>query len=106
MAKTQALLSTVNVNCIVDGRTALIQAAWNGNLEMAQLLVKHGADVHMRNSFNSTPLFFASANGNLPLVRFFLTCGADPLAKCQNDLTCVEVSRIQGHEETAVFHPA
>ncbi len=101
--RTQALISSVDVNCVVDGRTALIFAAWNGNLAMAQLLVQHGADVCARNMFNSTPLFLAAANGNMPLVQFFLSCGADPLAKGQNDLTCVDVARVQGHAEVAAL---
>lgn len=86
-----------------DGGTPLFVAAQCGRLLVAQLLVRHGARIDavmnvtlsfyyfltISNFTNSnktvfvllkdgaTPLFVASQNGHLPLVRFLIAKGAN-----------------------------
>jgi hypothetical protein len=48
-------------------------------LEMAQIFVKHGADVQCKSkSLGRTPLFKACSRGDAELVQFFLEHGLDP----------------------------
>jgi ankyrin repeat protein len=51
------------------GHTALHEAAFRGNLELAQLLLAHGADAAARNDDGHTPLDLAQAQGHATLAR-------------------------------------
>ncbi|HEX3812068.1 MAG TPA: ankyrin repeat domain-containing protein [Mycobacteriales bacterium] len=55
----------------VGGRTALHQAAHDGNLPMARLLVEHGADRQRRDaSFNGTPLGWAEYGRQQEMIEY------------------------------------
>jgi ankyrin repeat protein len=54
-------------------RTPLHNAAWNGNLEMVQLLIELGADVHATDpSYHSTPLGWAHHNQQAHVVAYLM----------------------------------
>ncbi len=61
-----------------DGESALHAAAERGDIKIAELLIKHGADVHAK-SYESgwTPLHTAAYVGPVEIAQFFLTQGAD-----------------------------
>jgi ankyrin repeat protein len=55
----------------IGGRTALHEAAHDGNLEMARLLVEHGADRERRDaSFDATPLGWAEHAGKQEMIEY------------------------------------
>ena len=60
-----------------EGEPALVEAAWNSNLDICRLLIEHGADVNLKTSRGATPLTAACFAKNLPLARLFLEHGAD-----------------------------
>jgi len=62
---------------IGDGRTALHEAAANGNLQVIHTLIAHGAKINARNSTGETPLHLAARFGHLDAVRYLLFCHAD-----------------------------
>ena len=65
----------------VDGMTALHWAAHHDDLEIAQLLVRSGANVNAVNRYGVTPLTLACTNGNGALVNLLLDLAyarADP----------------------------
>jgi ankyrin repeat protein len=64
----------------IDGMTALHWATHHDDLEIAQLLVKAGANVKAANRYGVTPLSLACTNGNGPIVELLLNAGADPNA--------------------------
>ena len=78
-AAVRALLEQrVDVNVAeVDGTTALHWAAYQGDLEVAQLLLRAGASADAPNRYAVTPLALACARGNAPIVEALLEAGAD-----------------------------
>lgn len=61
-----------------DGTTALHLAAYQDDMESAELLVGAGANVKAANRYGVTPLSLACTNGNAAMVDLFLKAGADP----------------------------
>ena len=57
------------------GHSLLILAAYNGSLETVDLLLKHGADLHLQDGMG-TPLMAASFKGFRPIVQRLLEGGA------------------------------
>ena len=78
--RIRALLQQhVDVNAPqVDGMTALHWAAYQDDLEMAELLVHAGANANAANRYGVTPLSLACTNGNGAMVELLLKAGADP----------------------------
>ena len=122
----QALLSApkINVNHLnATGESPLMLAALKGELELAEKLVKKGADVNktgwtplhyaasnghaavirmLLENFayidaespnGSTPLMMAGMYGSIESVKLLLDEGADPLLKNQQGLTALEFAR-------------
>ncbi|TIQ26423.1 MAG: c-type cytochrome [Mesorhizobium sp.] len=72
----------------IDGVTALYIACESGNVELARLLIKRGADVNLPVSWQRTPLYAANKGGRADIVKLLLDNGADPnqVAKAQTPL--------------------
>src|SRR5882762_4210840 len=61
-----------------EGQTALMLAARAGSLEVAGLLVRHGANVNAREAWRGqTALMWAAAAGSVELTRFLIGHKAD-----------------------------
>jgi len=54
----------------MDGSTPLHQASVGGNVNLARLLIEHGADATAQNKHGMTPLHQASQHGNEDLAQF------------------------------------
>ncbi len=63
------------------GITALMAAAFDGDMESVRLLIFKGADINSRNHFGWTPLIVARARGNLAIEKLLIDEGAIPGAK-------------------------
>ena len=73
------LKDKVNVNeAQGDGMTPLHWAVYGNNFDVAQLLVKGGANVKAVTRLDSsTPLLMAATNGNLQIMDLLIKAGAD-----------------------------
>lgn len=60
----------------VDGNTALMHAAVYGHVEVVNLLIEEGANIHHVNPISGkTPLMYASRKGHLEIVELLLSKG-------------------------------
>ena len=59
-----------------NGRSLLLIATRNNDLNTAELLVKHGADVNQQDNIKDSPFLYAGASGYLPLLKLYLANGA------------------------------
>jgi len=81
--------------------TPLHIAADRGNVEIAKVLLEHGADINVRNNKRGdTPLHRAVAKGNVEMVKFLLKQGADVHARNRYDDPPIQIA-IEDEERNA-----
>jgi ankyrin repeat protein len=73
------------------------------NLETAQLLLDHGADVNATQAGGYTPLHQAAAAGLTEMAQLLLKAGANPAARCDQGKTPADYARERGHEAVLAF---
>lgn len=61
-----------------DGSSALLYAAYQGDVELVKALLDKGADPNLRNEYGAFPLSEAAQAGSLEIVQLLLKNGADP----------------------------
>jgi len=68
-----------NINAaLARGGTALMHAAWNGNIDVVRLLLDSGADIEMMGgNFNDPALVKAAKKDHIDVVRLLLDRGAN-----------------------------
>ncbi len=74
-----------NGRAAVQGYTALMASAGNGDLSAVRCLLDHGADVQARLANGYTALIGASIAGDAQVVALLLDRGADPNSVCKTD---------------------
>lgn len=86
-----------------DGFTALHLAAFFGQLEVAAVLLEHGAavDAQAGNPTRVQPLHSAAAGGHAAIAALLLERGADPDARQQGGFVPLHAAAARGDEVTA-----
>ncbi|KAH9083688.1 ankyrin repeat-containing domain protein [Lactarius deliciosus] len=82
--------------------TPLFEASASGNLKVAQVLIKHGADVNTLRTPRSRPLHIASYANHLEILRSLVAGGADVNAR-EGGWTAIHWASLQGHLEVVRF---
>ena len=72
----QMLKKGADANCTSDETSSLCEAAYNGNHECVDILLKAGAYVNSSYWDNGTPLINAAYSGNVRCVELLLQAGA------------------------------
>lgn len=75
-----------------DGYTPLHKACYNNNYELAQLLLKHGADPNRKTEMQWTTLHSACKWNNAKLAALVLQHGADINATSEGDQTPLHIA--------------
>ena len=86
-----------------DGFTALHLAAFFGQLEVAAVLLEHGAavDAQAGNPTQVQPLHSAAAGGHAAIAALLLERGADPNARQQGGFVPLHAAAARGDDVTA-----
>jgi ankyrin repeat protein len=80
------------------GETALMMAAFRGQLDLARELIARGAQV---NRSGWTPLHYAATNGHVAMIEYLLTQKADINAPSPNETTPLMMAAMYGSEDAA-----
>ena len=80
---------------LVSHFTALHRAAYNGDARLAELLLRHDADIEARTRHDETPLHVATAVYRPALVEQLLRSGADPNSTAAHGLTALHYAAIR-----------
>jgi ankyrin len=96
------LLQHVDVNIPeVDGTTALHWAARQGELDLAERLLRAGASVTAANRYGITALYLACVDGRADVVELLLKSGADARFSGPEGETALMTAARGGHVEVA-----
>jgi ankyrin repeat protein len=93
-----------NVNAqYLDGSniSVLHRAAKTGCLEMVQLLIDSGADIHARSIAESTPLHYSAKYGHPAVANLLINSGADVYSTTGNGVTSLHYASKQGSVDVA-----
>lgn len=91
--ETLKALIAQNVNVDVqdddDDSTALICAAYLGQIDVIKLLIGCGADLNIQNKWGNTALVLAAASGHVECVKLLIDAGADLDIKNNSERTAL-----------------
>ena len=80
----------------LGGYTCLMEAAFNGHLDVCRLLIDKGAHIEAKNRYGRTPLHYAAANGHHEIVRLLYDLGADIEARDDEGCRSLHYSAYNG----------
>jgi len=86
---------------MVNGRTALMEAAHHKSIKVAKLLIDKGADVNILDDDRVTALMQAAGANALNIAKLLLDKGAVINIKDQRGWSAVDYARSKGHTEMA-----
>ena len=87
----------VGDNIVHISPTALTTVNKNGNKEIIELLLKHGADINITDAYNWTALMFAARNGHSETVKLLIDNKADIKAINHNSDTAKTLAEKNNH---------
>jgi len=101
----QVLAQGANIDAKTNsGDTALIVAGWQtNNLELINLLVRHGADLNIPNNNGDTPLMDAAYLGKIEILNYLLQNGADPKLKNKRGKTALDLARNKNNHKASTI---
>uniref|UniRef100_A0A8C8SWU2 Uncharacterized protein n=1 Tax=Pelusios castaneus TaxID=367368 RepID=A0A8C8SWU2_9SAUR len=76
-------------------------ACQRGNVDVAQQLLSHRANVNVKDKQSKTPLHLAAEKGDHTMVELLLSFNADPNAMDKEKKTPLHIAAIGGHLNTA-----
>jgi len=82
----------VDVQTHLEGVTGFLFAVHFGNVQMAELLLKHGANINHQTHEGATALIIASRKGNEEMVRFLLQNEADASIQMERGVSAYDIA--------------
>ncbi|MGK0271721.1 MAG: ankyrin repeat protein [Cocleimonas sp.] len=94
------LLSPYDINFLIRGQTPLHFAIKIQNQKMISLLIKHKADLDLKDNFKETALNCAVRTSNTSVMKYLLVQGADVNTQASDSSTPLEYAIYQGDIES------
>jgi len=91
----------VNSRSFIDEKTPLHLISQVGHIDVARLLIDHGADVAAQSKDGTTPLHRASKGGHVDLAQLLIDHGADASAQDEDGTTPLHGAIFRGHVDLA-----
>jgi ankyrin repeat protein len=82
-----------------NGNTPLMNAAFNGHVDVCKLLLDHGAKIESKDDIGFTPLYCACQEGHLSVISLLIDRGADLEARSNMGNTPLNIAALRGHFE-------
>ncbi len=82
--------------------TGLMIAAWNGDIEMMEIFLAHGANPRRANKIGEQPLQLAAWNGHLEAIKWLLAHGAT-INRNDASWSALHYAVFNGHENVARY---
>jgi len=97
-AKVREMVGEASPNQVDDqGRTGLQIAATNGNLQIAAILIKAGANLDLKDKLGNTALHLASDRNQVEMAQLLIDVGASLDADNRNGMTPLMVAASRGN---------
>ncbi len=80
-----------------NGRTGLLIAAINNNLQIAAILIKAGAHLDVKDRLGNTPLHYAADRNHVELAQLLLDLGAAVDPQDRNGMTPLMIAASRGN---------
>ena len=74
------------------------------NAKAVKSLLRYNANVNVADYLGNTPLFYATENGNLDVLKMLHEYGADGLKKNSNGVNCYQIAMNQENREVKLFY--
>lgn len=89
----------------IKGVTPLHACVFASNVELAQLLISHGADHMQSDEDGMAPIHYAAAEGSLELIRLFVQCAGPTIAGLVGDegITPAHMAANMGHAHVILY---
>jgi len=81
----------------IDGKTAMINAAWRGRPEIIEILLDHGTDIEIADLRKRTPLMWGAINGQPSVVTTLINAGAELDIPDDENVTALMRAAWNGH---------
>ena len=91
--------ANINVKTEDLGLTPLMIAVSEGYFEMAEMLIKLGADVNKKNKFGDTALMYAVVYTEPKLIKLLINSGADLKAKNNKNITALDFAKVNCYKQ-------
>ena len=80
-----------------NGRTALLIAALNGNLQIAAIVIKAGAHLDAKDRLGNTPLHYAAERNQIEMAQLLIDVGAIIDVQNRNGMTPLMIAASRGN---------
>lgn len=96
--------AVVNFASVNEQKVMPLHSAVAGRyLDIARILIAHGADVNATQQSDLTPLHAAAQNGQVEMVQLLLKNGADKEMTSKDGKKAIDYAREKGHEEVVTI---
>ena len=100
------LLTTIAAVLLVgcgnpEADRALLEAAYDGNIEAVKQHLAAGADVNAKDEDGYTPLYAVAGRGHKEIAELLIAKGADVNPKREDGATPLLIAAVAGHKEVA-----